>query len=84
MSDKVVDQTSLRLASHLGSRHDATRSRISGARSYRPISAARARAAASGRRRSTGETDGRTDGHPTVTCTLQSAPHNVMPMRSLR
>jgi len=51
-------------ASHLGSRHDAARIRSSGAGSYRSISAARAQAAASGRCRSTGQTDRRTDTRP--------------------
>ena len=60
-------------ASHLGSRHDATRIRSSGAGSYRSISAARAQAAASGRCRSTGQTDGRTPDRYIDPCTAYYA-----------
>jgi len=59
--------TSLCSASYLGSRHDAARSRSSGACSNRSIlSAARAQAAAS-RQMSMEGTDGRTDGRRIVT-----------------
>ena len=75
-----IPNKSVMSTSHLGSQHDAARCRCLGA--CRSISAYLAWAAASGRCRSTGQTDGQTGGHPAVT-RLCTADHFLMRAASL-